>query len=310
MGKRSLYNFINFYDHGAMLRILFVLLAVWSPSATAAFAGERDAPPVSVLVERAREALAKGDEKAYLALVERLFERAAEMELSSAPPEGMREKGRKESLCEYSWALERILSSERVIESLAISAFSLVRQGKEERAGEMIWATECVREGGRKPSTRSLLRDGITWAKKVQAADAEKAEALAREYETLAKRHPQDELYRLRAWIAREQASFNSAEARKKEFNSRTSEETAYQVTLVARAYLGDLAKQLEVARRLETGDKFRQDDAKAFFWYQRALRNGGGEAAQTGMDRLFPRLSEEDLAAVQVWADSDGRPY
>jgi len=62
-----------------------------------------------------------------------------------------------------------------------------------------------------------------------------------------------------------------------------------FQRNLVEKANKEDLAVQLEVARRLKTNDKFKQNTHFAYYWYKRALQNNGGEEAQNGMDRLLP---------------------
>ena len=84
----------------------------------------------------------------------------------------------------------------------------------------------------------------------------------------------------------------------------------AFRARLVEQAHNGDLSAQLEVARLLETGNQFRQDYAMAYFWYKRALDNSGGGKAKTGMDRIFPHLSETDLIAIDVWLEQNHRPY
>lgn len=86
--------------------------------------------------------------------------------------------------------------------------------------------------------------------------------------------------------------------------------EKAYLSRLVYLSANNDIASQLRLARRLEFGDSFKQDNAKAYFWYQQALKNGGGEAAQSAMDRLLPQLSKADFVIIGIWLKYGSRPY
>ena len=294
-----------------MLRALFFLAAVFALSSTPVVAGELSPTPIPVLIEQAKKALAEEDGKTYEEIIVQIFERITGFPASTSErPEGVSEELFNDKVCEFDRVFERIFTTDRLIDTLAITAFSLVMQGQEGKVDDVILATDCVRGNGRKSATNYLLREGIAWAKNLKTASPDEVRFLEQKYEALVKQHPQNEFYMVRAKIAREQGFINRMEAKKKEPKTRFLEEIEYQVKLVAKAYLGDLVKQLEVARRLETGDKFRQNNAKAYFWYKRALQNGGGETAQSGMDRLFPQLSMDDLATVEVWIENNGRPF
>ncbi len=182
---------------------------------------------------------------------------------------------------------------------------------KEENAPYVRAIIDCVQDNGEPVPEAKALRDGLVWAKKLYAANIEGVRVLGREYEALVERYPDNLIYDLLLDMTiRGRIRDIREEEERQEWKKRYPEGIGFQSTLVAKAHKGDLAAQLEVAHRIEIGNNFRQDNAMAYFWYKRALQNGGGEAAQTGMDRLFPHLSVGDFLSIDIWTEEGHRPY
>ncbi|MBT7138335.1 MAG: hypothetical protein HN889_10755 [Rhodospirillaceae bacterium] len=168
----------------------------------------------------------------------------------------------------------------------------------------------CVQDNGEPVPEAKALRDGLSWAKKLHAATVEEIRVMGREYETLLERHPDNVNYDILNSFINSKIKEIHWEKEHQEWKKRYPEGLGFQTNLVNKAHKGDLAAQLKLARRLEIGHNFRQSNAMAYFWYKRALQNGGGDVAQTGTDRLFPHLSVADFLNIEIWTEGNFRPY
>ena len=178
-----------------------------------------------------------------------------------------------------------------------VSALRIV--GEHEENSPYVLATlECVQDNGEPVLEALALKKGIEWAQKLYAADTAGTQKIIQEYEELIRKHPNNQLYPL----IKEAINRHIEKRHRDEKFQRYMESRLFQEKLVEKAHKGNLSAQLEVARRLETGDKFKQSHHYAYFWYIRASQNGGGEVAQSGLDRLLPHLDEIDLMRVDNW--------
>jgi len=264
------------------------------------------------LVSQAKESLADHDEKAFNGLMDQLFEHITGFSaLSSQLPKGISDNQYIQKMCDYARVSNQILTHE-ILDAMrhqtGLMAYSVVLDGEE--SDLYIRAmTDCVFEDGRPVPTAQFMRDGIAWAKTFQAANAEQAMSMAEDKVALASKNPQiKELATLSKLVL--------YDAKDKERNASTKNETPemdntiYHASLIDKADKGDLVAQLDVAHRLETGDKFEQNNRFAYFWYKRALQNKGGKAAQSGMDRLLPHLEKFDFMLIDMWFEKKHRPY
>ena len=293
------------------MRALFFLVVVFALSATPVVAGDPDPTPLPVLIEQAKKALAEEDEKTFDDLLGQLFVRITGFQgSSSAMPEGVSDDLYIQRMCEYDRVADPITTPELrdvMRHQLALIAYSVVHEGSENHVSIRA-VTECVHEDGHPTATTLMMRDGIAWAKALRGANAEEALKMVKAKEALASKHPRIRELALLAKLSR----YDAEDKKKVELKKgvKPTERIFPKAILVDKADRGDLASQLEVARRLETGDKFQQDNAMAFFWYTRALKNGGGEAAQAAMDRLLPHLDAGHLMSIDIWTRRGHRPY
>jgi len=162
---------------------------------------------------------------------------------------------------------------------------------------------KCVQDTGDPVPEAKALREGFAWAKRLHESDIAETNSVAQEYEALSKRHPGNEMYQWFHFLMSSLVDQKRAK-RDREESMRDLEISTFRMTLAQQANRGDVAAQLEIARHLETGNKFEQNTHFAYYWYKRAQQNGGGEEAQKGMDRLLPPLTEIDLMRVKHWLE------
>lgn len=300
-----------------MARILFLLFMVLAFAPDGASAGETGQVPMSELIERARQAKAADDEKAYDTIADQIFERVTGFPAATTePPTGVSDEDFVERLCAFGRIIERTLPPQRlnaVLDELPLAAFAIVRGGRENDI-ETRTLTDCVyADGWVRPSTR-VLRDGIAWAKELGQKSNNEIRQIAAEYKARAEKDPEDRILKSRFTLADYLVTLNdaveSAERSERDVKVRKAEGKASQEALVDKADKGDLVAQMTVAHGLESGDRFRKDFAKAYFWYTRALHNGGGKAARDGMERLFPHLDIGNWASIHIWTVHGYRPY
>lgn len=297
-----------------MVRLYAFLLVVLALSATDVIADDSDQTLISTLVENAKRAFAKKDVKSAEGFVAQLFERTTGFEASAPePPEGVSEIIYAEKMCTFNQLVERIYIPEHMDymwRHAALTAYFVVQKGAE-RAPSTLAMTECRYENGRLSLTARLVRKGIAWAKKLIATSADEARAIEQEYKAMSEQHPDEPMYGAFAFIASIHVIRNHVESAIQDASPLpVAEETVSQEKLVANADKGVIADQLEVARRLETGSRFRQNNAKAYFWYKRALKDGGGGVAKAGMDRILPHLTEREISYIYLWIEKGLRPY
>ncbi len=158
---------------------------------------------------------------------------------------------------------------------------------------------KCVRDNGAPVPEAKALREGHAWAKRLDASNIAEAQTMAQEYEALLKRHPDDKMYQ---WFNVVMGLTVDRKRSDRDLEKATQrvEVLDYRRDLAKKAGNGDVAVQLEIAHRLETGDKFEQNKMFAYYWFKRAQQNGGGEEAQKGLDRLRPQFTEIDLMRIE----------
>lgn len=290
-----------------VLAILWIALAF---AAAEAIADDRHRTPISVLVDAAKKALKAGDEKTFDNLDKQLFERTTGFPYSpNRLPVGITRAEYEARLCPYRKVKALVLTTERIRylhHGARLSAYFIVEK-REENAPYVRAILECSQDNGDLVPDAKALRKGIAWAEKLKSADIGDARTMALEYEALSERFPDDPIYGALAGLVRAQVSTLRS---KLEPQNRPTEDGYFQGALVDKAHKGDLSAQMEVARRLETGKRFRQNNAMSYYWYKRSLENGGGEAARSGMNRLHPQLSAGELLSIEVWTKNKLRPY
>lgn len=297
-----------------MVRILFLLLSILFLSSTNVIADDQHLTPIAALIDKAKTALAQHDEKTFDRLTDRIFERITGFSASASPaPEDVSDDEYIQRMCSYDRLTERIYTLEHfnvVRHQMALTAYLVVREDKENDV-TIRAMTECISDDGRPTIRAQFMRDGIAWIKTFQAANTEQALSMAQDIEALAANHPNTtQLATLANLVRYDARQKQKADRSKTDYDERRVNELTYQTDFIEKAHYGDLDAQLEVARRLETGDKFDQNNRFAYFWYKRALQNGGGETAQTALDRLAPQLDWFDLELVDMWLSKNHRPY
>jgi len=265
------------------------------------------------LISQAEAALARDDRQSVDRLIDEIYSLTTGLDPAlEGKPEHLSNADYEKRLCPFRQATTPLLTAqelEYLHHEMRLAAYSIV-QAKEENAPYIQTTIECVQANGEPVPEALALIKGIEWARKLASADINELRAMAQEYEELIQRHPDNQLYEVLNSIIDMHADNHRLDGLTKETHQLLTEGILYQSNLVEKADKGDLALQLEVAHRLETGDKFRQDHRFAYFWYKRALQNGGGEPAQNGLDRLHPQLDWLDHELVDMWLRKKHRPY
>ncbi len=295
-----------------MLRIFFFLLTVLFLSSNDVVADDPALTPVSVLVEKAKKAIAQNDLERSGQLINEIYEMTTGLDAQeiisikdSSTPEIQKR------LCPYRKAKAPLLTKQDLAHlhhQMRIPAFIFVDEN--DFPPYVRGIINCVQDNGEPVPEAKALRDGLSWAKKLHAATVEEIRVMGREYETLLERHPDNVNYDILNGFINFKIKEIHWEKERREWKKRYPEGIGFQSGLVAKAHKGDLAAQLKVARRLEIGNNFRQNNAMAYFWYIRAQQNGGGDVAQAGMDRLFPLLTVADFMNIEIWTEGNFRPY
>lgn len=275
--------------------------------------GMADEGRLQDLIAQAKAAIARGDGAQEDRLLDEIYALTTGLDPADAEKaEHFSNAERQRKLCPYRKAIDPLLTAddiEYLHHTMRVAAFTIIAK-KEANAAYVQAALGCTQDDGAPVPNALALQEGIEWARKLEAADDAETRVLAREYEDLIQHYPDDQLYQwLRFLIDGKSTELRLAEVLE-ETQQLLNEGILYQARLVEKADRGDLAVQLEVARRLETGDKFEKDHRFAYFWYTRAQQNGGGDAAQSGLDRLHPQLSWLDHELVDMWLTKKHRPY
>ena len=290
-----------------------LLLTAHFLSSTDVVADNSDLTPIPVLIENAERALAQNDLERSQQLINEIYELTTGLDAEEeVPGKDRTTPDIQKRLCPFRQAMAPLLTNKRLEHlhhQMRIVAFGVVKD-KEENAPYVRAIIECVLDNGEPVPEAKALREGLSWAKTLHAANIEEARAMGREYEALLERHSDNIIYDVLNMFISGKIDDIHWEEKRREFKKRYPEGILFKGELIEKAHKGDLAAQLEVADRLETGNIFQQNNAMAYFWYQRAVKNGGGEAAQAGMDRLFPHLSVADFASIDIWTRNDHRPY
>jgi hypothetical protein len=293
-----------------MLRYVFLLLIVLFLSSTNAVADSPELTPIPVLIENAKKALAEQDEKKFDSLTDQLFQRITGFDgaSSSVPPEGVSDDLYVQKMCDYNRVIDPILPPELLTAmhyQMASAAYSVVSGGHENDV-DIRAITECVYEDGRPTHTARSMRDGIAWVKKLEAANAEKAMGMAQDMAALAAKNPQIKelatLSKLALFDAEDKQEAERPVSDEEKQRNLEKKQKDLMDALVLKAYYGDLASQLTMARRLEKHDSDFVKPASAYYWYSLAVKNGGGDDAQAGLNRLLPQLDKVGLWLANRW--------
>ncbi|CCQ74447.1 SEL1-like repeat protein [Magnetospira sp. QH-2] len=296
-----------------MRPMLAVLVLVLALPMTLAWANDEKRVPFSELMNTGLKALAKGDEETARAIDLQMFGRLYGFRIK--PSEWRDELPRAENekrMCPHRREAASELTPERVHflhHGTRMLADALVATNQEDRPF-VAAILQCQQDNGEPVAEAEALRDGLAWAKKLAAADMETTRAMIGEYDLLTEQYPDEMVYRLLHGSIKSRIGKMKYEREREETKKRYPKGILFQGNLVNKAHGGDLSAQLELARRLETGDLFRQNNAMAYFWYKRALTNGGGGVAQSGMDRLHPHLSIGEFKSIEIWTRNNHRPY
>lgn len=266
------------------------------------------------LVTQGKAAIARGDHQEEERIINEIFK----LTTGLAPdfeetPEHQSNADYQNKLCPYRKAIASLMTDQDILylhHKSRFAAFRIVYR-KEENKPYVLTIIKCTHDNGTPVPDSIALKNGIEWALKIRTADIAELRTMGQEYEKLLKHQPNAQLYQLLDTIIDLEIDGRHLDNLSQQADQLLNEGLFYQARLVEKADKGNLAAQMEVAQRLETGDKFRQDNAAAYFWYKRALDNNGGKAAQSGLDRLLPHLSEIDfLLSIDIWTRNNHRPY
>ncbi|MEG3619066.1 hypothetical protein V5T82_11420 [Magnetovibrio sp. PR-2] len=272
------------------------------------FAETSDQPSIQALVQKAKVAFEAQDEQSLDLILDRILERVTGFpSASTGVPEGVSDDEYIEKMCAYDRITQPIYSAEFLDVLRHQSAF-LAYIAVDEGSEHDVWMraiTECRLTDGRPTIISRFMQDGIDWATKFKSADAKKALRMAQEIKKRSEENP-----KIRELVTfAKLVGFDAQDKQKRALPERSNKRFS-QAVLVDKADKGDLHAQFELARRLEIGDQFHQDISMAYFWYQRAHKNGGGEEALSRMNGILPHLSKGDLAVIEIWVKNNFRPY
>ncbi len=304
-----------------MNRLIILLLTVHFLSSGYAIAEDTSSIPVSVLVEQAKKALAQNDIEERDRIVDKIFKLTTGLELPfERVPETLSADEIEKRICTYKKVTAQLYTPEelellrhetrfRSYIVLFIKRDTGIQiRGRSEFESMQI-RMECIQDNGEPVPEARALRDGQAWAMRLNESSIADAQTIAQEYEALLKHRPDEERYR---WFHMMTGLIVNAKRSKHnlEESIQRVKLSSYRAELAEKADDGDVTVQLELARRLETGDKFEQNKLYAYYWYKRAHLNGGGKEAQEGLDRLLPGFDEIDLIRIEVLLDDKYRPY
>lgn len=308
---------MRFFTTLMMVLAVSVLIGGGILAPAAVFADDEGHPPLTVLTEKIKKAMADGDVEAANKLEGQIFEHVTGLSATNADkPEGMTDEVFHKKLCAFERAMIKNVGVDTIILNMAVAAYGHVYEGwgLDEYP---IFQRNCDYQGLLGKTKEQLKTEVVFWTKKISNASPNEVRSGLKKYRVLYEQDPGNAIYALRKHVI----SLRETDIKIRDlkeglgelsrwYRKTLSEGLIYQTGLVDKADKGDLPTQLEVARRLEVGDKFRQDNASAYFWYQRASQNGGGEPAQVGMDRLRPLLRPMDWDFIQIWMKDDEKPY
>lgn len=253
------------------------------------------------LLSQAEEALADNDRKTVGRLTKEIYELMTGFDPSQGKPEHISIEDYRNRVCLFLKATDSLMTVQDIEnlhhEMRPVALMFVLANDDHHPYVQAI--TECIQDNGTPVPGAIALKEGIEWALKLEAADIVEKQVMAREYEELFERHPENQVYQQLNLIIRLSVDKTVAKARANESKQRL-EALTYRRSLAEKANKGDVSAQLEVALRLETGDKFEQNSMFAYYWYKRAEQNGGGEEAQKGLVRLLPRFNEIDLMRIE----------
>lgn len=268
---------------------------------------------VQQLVSQAEIAIARGNPEDIDDLFDKIYVRTTGLAPSvKGWPEHLSDVEYQNKLCPYRKAVAPLYLPEDIEyfhHKMRLTAIGII-QAKEENALFIQAIIGCTLENGEPVPEAKALKDGLSWVKKLKTANDDEVQVVVKAYKKLAKQNPQNLVYMALAGIADFPILDRKIERLLQKAKKMRTEGLLYQAKLVEKADKGNLDAQLKVAHRLETGDKFRQDNAAAYFWYKRAQQNGGGEAAQSGIKRLLPQLEDTDFISIEIWTKNNLRPY
>ena len=266
-----------------------------------AFPGMAEEDRAQDLFRQFRAAIFRNDDVEIERIADEILEMTKGLGIDlEVDPESYLVQELEKRICAYQKALispHTQAELELLRHGIRFNAYLLVRMGYTEAKYLQI-ASECIQDNGDPAPIANVLREGLAWAKRLDASKLTEAQAMAREYEVLLKDHPDDEMYQWFNLMMGAHVDVKRAHLDAEESSQRLAE-MDYRRGLAEKANKGDVAVQLELARRLESGDRFEQNILFAYYWYKRAQQNGGGEEAQTGLDRLHPRFTVIDLDRV-----------
>lgn len=148
---------------------------------------------IQELVHKAKVAFKARDEETFDPIMDHLFERITGFPSSlSHVPKGISDDDYIQRMCEYDRVSQTIYTTEfwNVVRHQSASmTYSVVHEGSEHDV-RIRAMTECRFDDGQLTKTSQLMNDGIAWAKKFQAADAEQALRMAQEIKILAAQNP------------------------------------------------------------------------------------------------------------------------
>lgn len=289
-------------------RFILILFSVIILSSTGT-SDELEQRPITELIEAARQAKDQRDDKKFDEITGQIYERVTGSDiLTREVPEGVTADEFSERLCAYEKVTSSLYTPSEI--DLLRHAWRLIDYGLvsgPEVSKSIRASMSCALDNGELVPKAKALRDARSWSKKLKAASLSEALEMVREYEMLFEKHPDNGVYLAIADLIRQEIYEGPLAKIAERFSE---EDLRFQRDLVQSARNGDAAEQLKLAQHLEEGSRFIQGNAKAYFWYKRALQNGGGQPAQTAVGRLYPQLSKLDLGYISFWTGLNSDPY
>jgi len=290
-------------------RFIPILFSVIILSSAESISDERDQRPIAELVEAARQAKDRQDDKKFDEVITQIYRRVTGFDISILEiPEGVTHAEFDERICAYRKVISPLHTPSEIDilrHSARLLGYSLITSEEENPHYRALMS--CAHDNGELIPFGKALREGKIWARRLQSASRDEAREMTQEYEDLLGKHPGNRFYKDIIQLIRKVTDKDGSANEVQRFND---DDQKFQWNLVQTAHNGDLSAQMDLAQRLEAGDRFIQGNAKAYFWYKRALQNGGGQPAQTAVGRLYPQLSKLDLGYISFWTGLNSDPY
>jgi len=297
-----------------MKRLLITLsilsLSLWALSACSEQVPDDLTPEeVTYFKEKADKAIKDDDKGAMEAVMDELHVRLTGQE----PPKGNFDKSLNTSdipslpgACNLQKTATLILPKEAFPipnHLYRMLTYGIIDSGEE--IPPFVW--EVIECGKSEDNPNSVaMQEALNWAKKLNADNSRTIRKMAVEYAELLIKYPKNKLLETIHSTIIWEAEQKEKDAKKiiEPFTLKSLSEQFHQENLKLwnQARDGNLSAQLNLAERYQDGSKIKKSNMRAYHWFARAEKNGGGETAQKGVKRNKHHLTDTDHYLIKQY--------